>query len=64
MISTLKQQAKDLWVELHDRVEWPEKKKVISSTNAVVAVSFFMGAFLWASDLLISWVMKFILPQH
>lgn len=64
MISTLKQQTMDLWTELHDRVEWPEKKKVLSATYAVLAVSAFMGVFLQAADWVITWGMKFVIPHH
>ncbi len=63
MITTIKKQGKDLWAEL-DRVDWPGKEKVLSATYAVVAVSVFVGFFLWGADLLISWGMKFILPHQ
>ena len=63
LISTIKKQSKDLWAEL-DRVDWPTKQKVLSATYAVVAVSVFVGFFLWGSDLLISWGMQFILPHQ
>ena len=63
MISTIKQQAKDLLAELN-RVDWPAKDKVLTATYAVVAVSVFVGVFLWAADWVISWGMKIILPGH
>lgn len=63
MITTIKQQTKDLLAEL-DRVDWPGKEKVMSSTGAVIVVSTFVGLFLWLADLAISWGMKFILPHH
>ena len=63
MISTIKKQSKELWAEL-DRVDWPGKQKVLSATYAVVAVSVFVGFFLWGADLLISWGMQFILPHQ
>jgi len=63
LISTIKKQSKDLWAEL-DRVDWPAKQKVLSATYAVVAVSVFVGFFLFGADLLISWGMKFILPHQ
>jgi preprotein translocase SecE subunit len=62
LISTIKKQGQDLWAEL-DRVDWPSKQKVLSATYAVVAVSVFVGFFLWGADLLISWGMQFILPH-
>lgn len=61
MISTIKQQTKNLLDELN-RVDWPSKDKVLGSTYAVVVVSLFVGAFLWGADQVISWGMKFILP--
>ena len=61
LIATIKKQAKDLWAEL-DRVDWPDKQKVLGATYAVVVVSVFVGFFLWGADLLISWGMSHILP--
>lgn len=58
----IKQQIKDLADELK-RVDWPTREKVVSSTWAVVMVSAFVGAFLYGSDLLISWGMKLIMPH-
>jgi preprotein translocase SecE subunit len=63
LISTIKQQARDLLVELN-RVDWPGKDDVLKSSYAVVAVSVFVGVFLWSADWVISWGMKFILPYH
>jgi len=63
LITTIKQQTKDLLAELN-RVDWPGKEKVMSSTGAVIVVSAFVGVFLWLADLAISWGMKFILPHH
>lgn len=53
MIGAIKQQARDLFAEL-DRVDWPSKEKVLTSTWTVVAVSVFVGAFLWAVDWVLS----------
>lgn len=53
MISTIKQQAKDLGAELN-RVDWPTKEKVVTSAWTVVAVSCFVGAFLWSVDWVLS----------
>ena len=63
MISIIKQQAKELLAELN-RVDWPSKDKVLSASYSVVAVSVFVGLFLWGADWVISWGMKFILPHH
>lgn len=62
MISTIKQQTKDLIDELK-RVDWPAQKKVTSSTYSVVAVSLFVGLFLWGSDLLFSWALSHVIPH-
>jgi len=64
LITTFKQQAKDLFEELHDRVDWPTKDKVLSKTYTVVFISLFMGLFLWGADWLITWGMKLVLPHH
>jgi preprotein translocase subunit SecE len=63
LITTLKQQAKDLFLELN-RVDWPGKDKVLSSTYAVVIVSLFFAGFFAVVDWLISKGMTFILPHH
>lgn len=63
MISAIKQQARELLAELN-RVDWPAKDKVLSASYSVVAVSVFVGLFLWGADWVISWGMKFILPGH
>ncbi|WP_243324053.1 MULTISPECIES: preprotein translocase subunit SecE [Geothrix] len=49
MIGAIKQQARDLFAEL-DRVDWPSKEKVLTSTYTVVIISVFVGAYLWAAD--------------
>jgi len=63
LIAPIKQQAKDLFAELQ-RVDWPNREKVISSTTTVIVISVFMGLFLWAADLGLSWAMQYILPHH
>jgi preprotein translocase subunit SecE len=63
LISTIKQQARDLLAELN-RVDWPGKDKVLNAAYAVAAVSVFVGVFLWSADWVISWGMRFILPHH
>ena len=63
MIAIIKKQTRDLMTELN-RVDWPAKDKVLSATYAVTAVSVFVGLFLWGSDWVLSWAMKFIMPQH
>ena len=63
MISAIKQQTKELLAELN-RVDWPAKEKVLNASYSVVAVSVFVGLFLWGADWVISWGMKFILPSH
>jgi preprotein translocase subunit SecE len=49
VIGAIKQQAKDLAAELN-RVDWPSKEKVMTSTWTVVTVSVFVGVYLWAVD--------------
>ena len=63
MIAPIKQQAKDLFAELQ-RVDWPNREKVISSTTTVVVISVFVGLFLWVADLGLAWAMQYILPHH
>jgi preprotein translocase SecE subunit len=63
LISTIKQQAKELLAELN-RVDWPSKDKVLSASYSVVAVSVFVGLFLWGADWVITWGMALILPHH
>jgi len=63
LISTIKRQAKDLIAELN-RVDWPDKNKVLSATYAVVLVSAFVGVYLWGADILFSWLTKFLVPRH
>jgi preprotein translocase SecE subunit len=63
LISAIKQQTKELLAELN-RVDWPAKDKVLNASYSVVAVSVFVGLFLWGADWVISWGMKFILPSH
>jgi preprotein translocase subunit SecE len=62
LIAPIKQQAKDLYSEL-ERVDWPKRDKVLSATWTVIVVSVFVGLFLQAADLGLTWVMKFILPH-
>lgn len=62
MISTIKQQAKDLVAELQ-RVDWPNREKVLSSTATVIFISLFVGLFLWLADLGLTWVMQRVLPH-
>jgi len=45
-------------------VDWPSKERVLNASYAVVAVSVFVGLFLWGADWVITWGMKFILPHH
>lgn len=63
MITTIKQQAKDLFAEL-GRVDWPSKDKVLSSTYSVVIISLFFAGFFAGVDWLISKGMGFIFPHQ
>lgn len=53
MIGTIKQQVRDLSAELN-RVDWPSKEKVLTSTWTVVLVSTFVGLYLWSVDWVLS----------
>jgi preprotein translocase SecE subunit len=64
VISKIKQQTKDLWVEVHDRVDWPSMDKVRSATLAVVTVSVFVGIFFWGVDWVLSRGIGLIIPHH
>ena len=55
-------QTKDLFAELQ-RVDWPNREKVVSSTVTVVVISIFIGLFLWLADLGLTWVMQRVLPH-
>ncbi len=63
MIGTIKKQAKDLKAEL-DRVDWPSRDKVLSSTWVVVLISLFVGVFLWAADWVLARGFDYLLPRH
>lgn len=64
MISKIKQQAIDLWVEVHDRVDWPSMDKVRSATVAVITVSVFVGVFFYGVDWVLSRGVGLILPHR
>lgn len=63
VIGTIKQQARDLMAEL-DRVDWPSKEKVLSSTWTVVVISVFVGIFLWAADWVLAKGFAQFFPRH
>lgn len=63
MIGTIKQQARDLMIEL-DRVDWPSKEKVLSTTWIVVLISIFVGVYLWAADWFLAKGLAYFLPRH
>ena len=63
MIGTIKQQARDLMAEL-DRVDWPSRDKVLSSTWIVVLISVFVGIFLWAADWVLAKGIGFLFPRQ
>lgn len=63
MISTVKQQVKDLWAEL-GRVDWPAWQKVRSASLSVAIVSVFVGLFLYGADIVLGRGMKLFLPHH
>lgn len=61
MIGTIKRQAKDLMDELN-RVDWPAKAEVLSSSWSTVAISIFVGCFLWTCDWVLSKGAGFLIP--
>ena len=63
MIGTIKQQARDLMAEL-DRVDWPSKDKVLSTTWVVVVISVFVGVYLWAADWVLARLLAYFFPRH
>jgi preprotein translocase subunit SecE len=63
LITTIKQQARDLFAELK-RVDWPTKDKVMKSTYAVVAVSLFFAAFFWATDWVLTRGVTLLFPHR
>ncbi|MFQ6084541.1 MAG: preprotein translocase subunit SecE [Candidatus Aminicenantia bacterium] len=46
---------KDVRAELR-KVTWPSKREVYSTTIVVIIATFFFGFFLYAVDILFSWV--------
>jgi preprotein translocase SecE subunit len=63
VISAIKRRTKDLLAEL-DRVDWPDKQKVLSSTYAVVVVSAVVAVYFWGTDVLFSWLTTLVMPGH
>jgi preprotein translocase SecE subunit len=63
VIGTIKQQAKDLMAELN-RVDWPSKDKVLTSTWTVILVSVFVGAYLWSVDWVLARGFHYLFPRH
>jgi preprotein translocase subunit SecE len=48
---------KDVKAELR-KVTWPSKKEVYSTTIVVIIATIFFGFFLYAMDIIFSWVVK------
>jgi preprotein translocase SecE subunit len=61
LISAIKRRTKDLVAELN-RVDWPDKHKVLNSTYAVVVVSALVAAYLWGADVLFNWLTSMLMP--
>jgi preprotein translocase SecE subunit len=61
LISAIKRRTKDLVAELN-RVDWPDKQKVLNSTYAVLAVSVLVAAYLWGADVLFNWLTSMLMP--
>ncbi len=56
-IKKLIQFLKDVKAELR-KVTWPSRKEVVSTTIVVILATIFFGFFLYAMDLIFSWVVK------
>lgn len=56
-IKRLIQFLKDVRSELK-KVTWPSRREVISTTIVVIIATIFFGFFLYAMDLIFSWVVK------
>ena len=50
------------WAELK-KVEWPDRKAVISGTTVVVIACIIVGAYLWLNDEVWKYVVKHVLLQ-
>ena len=50
------------WAELK-KVEWPDRKAVISGTTVVVIACIIVGTYLWLNDELWKYVVKHVLLQ-
>ena len=45
------------------RVTWPTRREVWATTVVVILVSTFFGLYLWAVDLLLSWIQALLFPR-
>lgn len=63
MLTAFKHQTKEFWTEITERVDWPSKDKVWSSTWTVVATAAAAGFFLWAADYVLGKGFGFIFPH-
>ena len=63
MLSAFKHQANEFWTEITERVDWPSKDKVWSSTWTVVATATAAGFFLWAVDFVLGKGFSLIFPH-
>jgi len=61
LISAIRRRTKDLAAELN-RVDWPDRQKVLNSTYAVAAISAVVATYLWGADVLFNWLTSLLMP--
>jgi preprotein translocase subunit SecE len=53
--------VRQFWHEIKlemKKVSWPTRTEVVNTTIITIIVVFFFAAFLWLSDIVLSWVIK------
>jgi preprotein translocase subunit SecE len=56
-VATVRQFWRDVALEMK-KVSWPTRTEVINTTIITIIVVFFFAAFLWLSDIVLSWLIK------
>ncbi len=49
-----RQYVQEVWAELQ-KVSWPSRNEVMSTTLVVVVTTFLFGFYLWVVDIALSW---------
>jgi len=60
MINKIKKFLEDVVFEMK-KVSWPSTEELKGSTVVVLTLSFMLAAFLFVVDLILSWIIHFIL---